>query len=598
MAQTVMQQPIVIDSTDSSDDSDLDVDSNGNDDVENQPVPPTVDTRDHHSAMDQDNDDFQSAKPALTKSPTTNDASPNEDPSAKHVDIDCPICFEPWTSEGKHRIVSLKCGHLFGKACIEQWIRAATKSKRSNEPAKCPACKRKAAPKDIRPIYTKNLVALDATERDSIIETREDALLALELERKKTFNMEVMKSNYNLLTGQLQMENSRLRAKIAELEQEKSQRENPVESRHEYILSMTASLNGEPHSVRVLAHVPQENLVLVSKACGQGKHGLLCVDLSDTTQQKFVEMHKGLIRDCQVSPHTRDLVATSSLDKTLRLTSLRSETEVQRFSLAAAGWSCSFVPGAEHLVCAGLGSNAIVMYDSRFHSIPIATIERYILGPGGIHSLVGVGSSLLGASSACVFGIEGLNADPNSAASEALDTFPAASCMTFAYDAESNSCVATWRGSESATVATLRHQVYQIKRFSGGRNEQRQRRLIHDYHVDMATTSASQARSCLFSHPEIGRPILAAAAGDSINDVTSMLTLWSPPNNPFRSIGYQQPQISRKDFVLPGLPLVPGSYRGMNTIMDVCRLKTIGDGSSRDMIIALTPSKLHFLEWK
>lgn len=27
----------------------------------------------------------------------------------------CPICFEPWTSGGLHRVCSLRCGHLFGR---------------------------------------------------------------------------------------------------------------------------------------------------------------------------------------------------------------------------------------------------------------------------------------------------------------------------------------------------------------------------------------------------------------------------------------------------------------------------------------------------
>jgi len=27
----------------------------------------------------------------------------------------CPICFEPWTSGGLHRVCALRCGHLFGK---------------------------------------------------------------------------------------------------------------------------------------------------------------------------------------------------------------------------------------------------------------------------------------------------------------------------------------------------------------------------------------------------------------------------------------------------------------------------------------------------
>ena len=32
----------------------------------------------------------------------------------------CPICFEPWTNSGDHRIASLKCGHFFGQACIDR----------------------------------------------------------------------------------------------------------------------------------------------------------------------------------------------------------------------------------------------------------------------------------------------------------------------------------------------------------------------------------------------------------------------------------------------------------------------------------------------
>lgn len=37
----------------------------------------------------------------------------------------CPICFDAWTSHGAHRIVSLKCGHLFGLSCIQRAIEVA-----------------------------------------------------------------------------------------------------------------------------------------------------------------------------------------------------------------------------------------------------------------------------------------------------------------------------------------------------------------------------------------------------------------------------------------------------------------------------------------
>jgi E3 ubiquitin-protein ligase RFWD3 len=36
---------------------------------------------------------------------------------------ECPICFEPWSSTGPHRICCLVCGHLFGHNCIMKWLK-------------------------------------------------------------------------------------------------------------------------------------------------------------------------------------------------------------------------------------------------------------------------------------------------------------------------------------------------------------------------------------------------------------------------------------------------------------------------------------------
>jgi hypothetical protein len=43
----------------------------------------------------------------------------------------CSICYEAWSSEGAHRVASLKCGHLFGASCIAKWLKQS---------AKCPQC--------------------------------------------------------------------------------------------------------------------------------------------------------------------------------------------------------------------------------------------------------------------------------------------------------------------------------------------------------------------------------------------------------------------------------------------------------------------------
>ena len=46
------------------------------------------------------------------------------DPASTDEGSDCPICFEPWTNVGPHRVSCLACGHLFGKSCIDTWLKS------------------------------------------------------------------------------------------------------------------------------------------------------------------------------------------------------------------------------------------------------------------------------------------------------------------------------------------------------------------------------------------------------------------------------------------------------------------------------------------
>ncbi|XP_017027373.1 E3 ubiquitin-protein ligase RFWD3-like [Drosophila kikkawai] len=59
-------------------------------------------------------------------------------------DTSCPICMSQWQAEGGHRLVSLRCGHLFGNSCIRTALR------RSRQ---CPICMKRAHPADVRKIY-------------------------------------------------------------------------------------------------------------------------------------------------------------------------------------------------------------------------------------------------------------------------------------------------------------------------------------------------------------------------------------------------------------------------------------------------------------
>ncbi|PRD29608.1 UNVERIFIED_CONTAM: E3 ubiquitin-protein ligase RFWD3 [Trichonephila clavipes] len=59
----------------------------------------------------------------------------------------CTICFEPWTNSSEHRLVSLRCGHLFGRSCITRWLKGQS--------ARCPQCNARARKSEIRNIYAK-----------------------------------------------------------------------------------------------------------------------------------------------------------------------------------------------------------------------------------------------------------------------------------------------------------------------------------------------------------------------------------------------------------------------------------------------------------
>ncbi|XP_037710292.1 uncharacterized protein LOC119547479 [Drosophila subpulchrella] len=56
----------------------------------------------------------------------------------------CSICLTPWGAEGSHRMVSLKCGHLFGDSCIRRHLRRV---------GDCPYCKQPVQDRHIRYIF-------------------------------------------------------------------------------------------------------------------------------------------------------------------------------------------------------------------------------------------------------------------------------------------------------------------------------------------------------------------------------------------------------------------------------------------------------------
>nr|CAG4718125.1 unnamed protein product [Naegleria fowleri] len=71
----------------------------------------------------------------------------------------CSICLNVWSSTGLHQVCCLGCGHLFGKNCIEKWLK---------KNSTCPKCKKTADRSHIRLLYIDNLSAVDSQRLDQL----------------------------------------------------------------------------------------------------------------------------------------------------------------------------------------------------------------------------------------------------------------------------------------------------------------------------------------------------------------------------------------------------------------------------------------------
>uniref|UniRef100_K3WWP9 RING-type domain-containing protein n=1 Tax=Globisporangium ultimum (strain ATCC 200006 / CBS 805.95 / DAOM BR144) TaxID=431595 RepID=K3WWP9_GLOUD len=77
----------------------------------------------------------------------------------KSQPTECPVCMEACTLSGPHRIVSLKCGHVFGQKCIERWLM---------ERKKCPVCNHVVRKTDLRPLFSDHVAVIDSTDVENL----------------------------------------------------------------------------------------------------------------------------------------------------------------------------------------------------------------------------------------------------------------------------------------------------------------------------------------------------------------------------------------------------------------------------------------------
>ncbi|XP_050682900.1 E3 ubiquitin-protein ligase RFWD3-like [Leptidea sinapis] len=285
----------------------------------------------------------------------------------------CPICLDSWGNSGEHRLVSLKCGHLFGAQCVERWLRAQAVKERS-----CPTCKSKASLKDIRFIYAKRLVAADISQITALqkqLNTLQAAKSRVDLELEKS------KIAHQACMQQLEVLRSTLMKGHGVKEQA---------PRRSWRFALEKNLEiSKDGGCRVLTYNCRTYDLYVSQKStnslfpGYGIRKVSCVDYKPG---QFVHLHPKPIRDITYS-QPRDLLLSVGLDGSARVL----ERGIPGASVACGMplWSCSWDHMRSHEFYVGGVGGAVHQYDVRN---PGAYLRR-LVAPGDLSPVVSLCST-------------------------------------------------------------------------------------------------------------------------------------------------------------------------------------------------------------
>ena len=281
-------------------------------------------------------------------------------------EINCNICFEPWSNTGSHRISSLKCGHFFGFSCIEKWLNSTG----GND---CPSCNEKANKRDIRHHYIHKLKAIDTGDRDRALEQVEK--LKKELRQK-----EMDEATLKLTNATLREENEKLKVQLERCSQEGVNLNSAIQSvpsqssnmRLKYIkrLEILRLDPSDPNKAcRVLAYNDHYGMLVLSQPSQFNNlvpgFGVRRVQMLDKKLERFLPLHKDVIRDVAFNPNDNDQLLSVSHDKTIRLTNISSGAAIQKYSCESEIWSCCWHSHDPNVFFVGTKRSQIYVYDTR-----------------------------------------------------------------------------------------------------------------------------------------------------------------------------------------------------------------------------------------
>lgn len=402
-----------------------------------------------------------------------------------HTSQCCPICFEPWSNSGSHRLSSLSCGHLFGRSCIERWLKA----KGGND--KCPQCNAPAKKKDIRNIYTKAIKSIDTTERDRALadlEKEKDARQkAEEREARALLQYQLAKSECERITAQLRKQeqlvlnlqtqrsllcircNSETEGASGGIRTNgHSTASQSSPSQNSYVLQTSFQI--AQNGLRVLTFDRHHAMLVVSKPSPNNLfpgYGIVKVSSLDSKHCEFVRIHQKPLRDVAFSCRGDGLLLTAGMDKTVRVTSMLSNAVVQTYNTPAPAWSCAWNDYDTNYIYCGLQNGTCLIFDVRNTDTYLKSLQNATGGSCPVISVAHVspdpnGDLRPGGILACK--LEGASFWEKTPGADYLPhqlTLPEGSCTSLSFEPSTRHCMFSLRPSKN--FQHTRHLVCQLQ---------------------------------------------------------------------------------------------------------------------------------------
>ena len=292
---------------------------------------------------------------------------------------ECSICCDVLTSNGPHRVVSLSCGHVYGKGCIERWVK---------ERRTCPQCSTKVKKNDIRPLYLNSLSVVDDSlqkELEKKYQDQKHERIRLREEcYQMTLNYQTLRQKYQKQTQQLDQTMSDLyvlqKAHAAtSAAAAPSTQEDQLETKNWTYLSMGNISTCESRVVRFLHSA---EVVLIGRKFGSSSndHGFAKMNIHHQGHSQSIPgLHRQAIRDMAIHPtKSNTLVLSTAFDKKLVVSNLQSDMSVMKFNMDRPGWSCEWDLTREHVMYCGTSGGLVVVYDMRQTKGPLGYRQTHV----------------------------------------------------------------------------------------------------------------------------------------------------------------------------------------------------------------------------